>query len=134
MSEYGYVVIKANENIDLCEVVTVKKDDYKLDLHDDLYKYTNCDCIQIVRSILPNTLMCLDDMGKIKGLNINLLATLLYGVERDFIVGDVVLGSSVGQSISDEPDIYAFTLEECATINAQLLDIVRRFKDFANHS
>lgn len=61
----------------------------------ELYKYTECDCIDIRRLVDGRWLVC-DDNGKLKQLSFNPAATILYNQGRrdydfDPIVGTIVI-------------------------------------------
>lgn len=121
--EYAVIVIKTDDTVQL-----IGLDDYHLNLQ-QLYAWTCCDTIQIVRlaSLLynPYALMCIDDNGKVLNKPLNLLATLLYGqYPNDFIVGDVVIGTSWTDNKFDEPDIYALKYDEALKIYKMLIDFL----------
>lgn len=116
--EYAIIKLLADEK---GTVQLIGLDDYHLTL-DNLYEWTSCDTIQIVRADtvkdMPHLLMCLDDNGKLLQKPVNLIATLLYGqYPRDFIVGDVTLGTSWTSNPNDEPDIYAMPYDEAKRLN-----------------
>lgn len=123
MKEYGLVVITANDDVQL-----IGLDDYHLTLA-DLYKYSDCDTIQIlqVRTIpsMPYLLMCIDDNGKIVHKPINRIGTVLYGAyPRDFIVGDLVLGTSFSENPNDEPDIFAMSYQKAVEMYEMVVDLL----------
>lgn len=125
MAKWGVVVLRTmprNNYSDFgCEYDTaelVALDDYHLTL-EQLYEWTGCRCIQIVRCP-DRSLLCLDDNGKCELKPINLIATRLYGNPNDFIVGDCVVGSAFGASPFDEPDMYAMTYEDACALYSEI--------------
>ena len=57
----------------------------------ELYRYTNGGPIEIVRAYDGQSIIVLNEEGKMKDLPINNIATMLYGNPYDYIVGDVLL-------------------------------------------
>lgn len=113
---YGYLVIKTSGYVGI-----VESEDYKFTLQ-ELYNAVGCNSIELVR--VPYTFyMCVDDNGKMLGKPVNPLATWLYGVENQFIVGDVVFAMDEYLH-GEEPDIYKMPLENCVEWK-ELLDSKR---------
>lgn len=107
---FAYLIIRGND------IELVPSDTHEFTL-EELYAGCSCDTIQIVRSGCdPHLLMCIDDNGKILQKYINPLGTMLYYPEFDFIVGDVVLGTSVSPYPDDEPDIYKMEYEQALVL------------------
>lgn len=107
---FAYLIIREND----IELVPSETHEFTLE---ELYAGCSCDTIQIVRSGCdPDLLMCLDDNGKILRKYINPLATLLYYPEYDYIVGDVIVGTSVSPYPDDEPDIYKMEYEQALAL------------------
>lgn len=103
---YGYLVIKTNGYVGV-----VESEDYHFTLQ-ELYNAVGCNSIELVR--VPYTFyMCVDDNGKMLGKAVNPLATWLYGVENQFVVGDVVFAMDEYLYEGAEPDIYKMPLENC---------------------
>jgi hypothetical protein len=57
----------------------------------EMYRYTNGGPIEIVRACDGQSLIVLNEEGKLKDLPYNNIATMLYGNPYDAIVGDVLL-------------------------------------------
>ena len=111
---FAYLIIR-NDGI---ELVPSESHEFTLE---ELYAGADCDCIQIVRSCCdPDLLLCIDDNGKILQKYINPLGTLLYYPEYDFIVGDVIVGTSVSPYPDDEPDIYKMEYEQALALKRTL--------------
>lgn len=105
---YGYLVIKTNGYVGV-----VESSDYRFTLQ-ELYNAVGCNTIDLVRTrTWMMHYMCVDDNGKMLGKAVNPLATWLYGVENQFIVGDVVFGADEYFHVGAEPDIYKMPLENC---------------------
>lgn len=122
--EYAVVTISTDDTVHI-----IGHHDYHLTL-DNLYEYSKCDTIQIVRfdtfKSNPDLLMCIDDMGKLLNKPVNLMGTLLYGqYPRDFIVGDVCIGTSWTPNPYDEPDMYAMPYEQAEEL-ANFLTSLKR--------
>lgn len=114
--EWGYLILKANGNIDL-----VESDTYEFTL-DELYKGADCDTIQIVtcQAYDRNLLLCIDDNGKINRKPPNLIASVMYAPRYDFIVGDAIIGTRFCIDPYAEPDIYKLPLDECKALKEKL--------------
>lgn len=99
--EFGIVKICSSGDL---EVFPCDSADVSIDL-----LHSVCDPFDIVRSgVDPSLLIVLDDNGKINHLPINPLATLIYGqYPRDFVVGDVFLGTDFNEDPYADPDFYA---------------------------
>lgn len=125
--KWGVVVLQTADrqnyfeaNLDYDSVQLVGLDDYNVTL-EQLYEWTKCRCIEIVR--FSNGLMCIDDNGKCKGKPINTIASVLYGNPNDFIVGDAVLGCSTCPDKYAEPDFYAMPYDEAVKLYLEMLDV-----------
>lgn len=121
MKNYAVIVVYPYEPPRLVEL-----DDYHLTL-DFLYEHADCDTIQIVRCgnpyLPPDILLCIDDCGKLVNKPRCYEATMAYFNPYDFVVGQGVIGTAVGRSLLDEPDIYAFPIDEARKV----LALVERF-------
>lgn len=104
MEKYGYIVLKANGDIELHDSDQV---DFTLE---ELQKAVG-GYIQIVRGCITQMLLVIDDEGKLKNKPVNPLATMLYAPGIDCIVGDVVIGTSFNADPYAEPDVYKFPWE-----------------------
>ena len=116
MSEYGYLIIKADRSIEI-----VENDTYEFSL-EELRKGADCSTIQIIPCYAfdRELLMCIDDNGKIDRKPINEIATSLYVPERDFIVGNAVIGTRLCPDPNAEPDIYKIPLDMCEVLKSIL--------------
>lgn len=121
-SKYGVICVSPS-----CDVKLVGLDDYKLTL-EQLYEYSVCDCIQIVRCATNDGMaLVIDDNGKVLGKEINLVGTVLYGAyPNDVIVGDVMIGTLNSPNPYDEPDVYAFPYEEAIKVYSSIIKLIRQ--------
>ena len=106
--KYAYIKITPNGEIKL-----VKKETHYFSL-DELHKEVECNTIQIVKpqdTAFRDLLMVIDDDGKLKGRPVNMLGTLIYNNPLDFLVGNVIIGTSFSENITDEPDVFAMPIE-----------------------
>ena len=122
--EYAVVTISTDDTVHI-----IGHHDYHLTL-DNLYEYTKCDTIQIVRfdtyAADPDVCMCIDDNGKLLHKPVNLIGTLLYGqYPRDFIVGDICIGTTFSPNPFDEPDMFAMDYALAEKL-AQFLNSLKR--------
>lgn len=116
--KYGFITIDTD---DVVELIESDKEDFTLD---ELYKYSDCDCIQIIRTgkhakliTKGEKLMVIDDEGKLKYKPINKVATALYEPKYDCIVGKAVIGVN---NPFREPDIYKMPLFEAKGVYDQI--------------
>ena len=99
MEKYGYIV--AMTNGDIVVVESDKEEFENIEFHnwigDDAF-------LEFFQVNLPMPLYCVcDDNGHLKELYVNPIATKMYGLKDDYIVGDVVIG---------EIDIYAHDIKK----------------------
>lgn len=131
---YAVIQIKAEEQGQSVKKITLESPYLTLQ---QLYKWTGCECIEIVRSdhklfediINPfeDILIVLDDNGKIDHRPFNDLGTTLYGqFPYDFLVGDLVLTTSARPMLSDDPDAYAMTEEQADKVMKVLISIINK--------
>jgi len=117
--KYGYLILRTNGKI---ELVSSNLADFSLkELQDGI----NCDTIHIVQGRVTDMLLVIDDEGKLQGKPINPIATLLYQPEYDFIVGDVIVGTSWNADPYAEPDVYKMPLEMVKRYQAVLQGMIR---------
>lgn len=122
--EYAIIVGRTDGTFE-----TVSLEDWHLSLQ-LIHEKLNDGFFEIVVPVMfRNTLyedvrMLVDDMGLLKELEVNKVATGLYGSPFDVIVGDVIYCTASPQVIEDEPDIYAFS----STDAFRLLDFLVRME------
>lgn len=105
MSKYGYLIVKPSGEVTL---VSSKSAEFTLE---ELQIGSRCTTIQIVPGRVSNMLLCIDDEGKLLGKPVNKIASILYGQENDFIVGDAIVGTNWNDDPEAEPDIYKMPLD-----------------------
>lgn len=112
MTENWYIKIKISGDIDF-----VQCDDL-----DDYYREIDCDTVQMVTphdSKRKDLVMILDDNGKLVGKDVNMIASGLYALDYDLIVGDVLIGrvNDVGD------DVIGFDRDRLDSLLDQLFNI-----------
>lgn len=90
----------------------INQDDAKptfevLDLPDELRAWLSachnalgCSEIEIVPTVIRGLFLVIDDVGKIRGKCINKVASILYGSDFDYIVGDAILARDAGDKLA----------------------------------
>ena len=76
------------------EIVEIERDNF----FDEAHRLLDCSFIEICNPFLENIRFCIDDAGKLTAKEVNLLATILYNINKrpeffDEIVGNVLIGT-----------------------------------------
>lgn len=103
---YAYVVLEENG------IEIVYKDSPRIELK-ELYEKVDCHTIEVVHPLIEelneqNLILIVDEEGKLRRKEINLLASMIFNNPIDVIVGKCVICTEI---IDDEedPDIYAMS-------------------------
>lgn len=108
-NKYAYIVTDEDLNV---------KIEYKDDPHltlEELYEKIDCKTIEVVSPLSKEfsdsgLLLVMDEDGKYRNKNTNLIATILFGNPCDYIVGKCVIAINNCDE-DEEPDIYAMPTE-----------------------
>ena len=116
-----YILLKTDNTF---EVVQIERENFL----DDVYRMLDCSFIEICNPFLENIRFCIDDSGKLTGKEVNLLATILYNVNKrleffDEIVGNVLIGID---DIDENEEHDFFGLSDIQIMN--ITDLLERIK------